>query len=968
MNREIVSHILDVLKNSTDKNVILKGLVKLRTDLVKDRDGIVLFHECNGIPPMVRFLNKPHEQILEVVLSILGNCCTDADCCKEALNNKIAIPLATILKSIPNTLIQCRACRLLGNLAKVDNSKLLSTHCPAIASAVCQILEESDDVQTQIMCFRACRFLVADYQFQRHFLASEGFTLVLKTLVNVMKNKEIPDSVIELPQKIGGLKTNQHREKYFEEVARNLEGPRSDIFDMANLKNSKICTDYIMPTEKMNIELANEILKCLLIISEINLNFQAWEAVNRTKSLAAVVFFASEENPYRATALKILSNFSKSIGAIHALGAADAVVAACELLVGRNMTKPLSESETRHCINVICMLSGDACNRSKIRRSGAIGKLLNIARGTKSHTEISSILYVLNNFQYDNISMDLMLREGLIGILISELSAYLKSDDEYRKRKREERKSMTKKRKLPENSTESVCKSQKIRDESIYDYDSPCSSPRSNVSPSSPCSSRGMSPVSGSFKVTSEEDSESETYSPVCSDDEGIDDDENMKTDPHDSDIMKLLDIASKSESIIEDNVLDKEDDDDESQDVPQFKLPKTGKSTIDIIENLIYRVTLLVNKGGELSKPETLYTIIEAINTFGLNNCFCGSLTNILSESQFFAQIIKLGIAYQLFQMTKIDELKAGGVGFLETLANVGETNYGRGELNRLLRSDEISQKRASIAVGFIVRTHRILYQMLTEGSVLLTLINLVLNEDSEFTEEAADALTAMSQTTLEIAIPDSDKESFDCDQIFDETNLATESSYDCDMKFIVHHDDNEEISVNFNKKLLTEVSEVFNSMLNSDFREGNEGEIHLKAYSASGLKYFLNLIELRSLNKPPNIPPVEEYKSAIEAFELSRVYIIPELEKVLFSIMVYLMDETNCQSVLEWSMKNYHAELTEIAINFYLCSNIPSQNKIKLFRRADYSMYSSEWNQMITDAVLVRCKDTPYYDVLMQ
>ncbi|XP_055904774.1 uncharacterized protein LOC129940453 [Eupeodes corollae] len=928
MNCEIVSYILDVLKNFNDKSLILKGLVKLRTDLVKDLDGIVMFHQCSGIPLMVRFLNKPHEQILEVVLSILGNCCTNVDCCNEALDSKIAIPLATILKGIPNALIQYRACRLLGNLAKVDSSKLLSTNCQAIALVVLQIIEESDDVQTQIMCFRACRFLVAEEKFSRHFFKWDGFTLILKTLVAVMKNKTIPEPLPELPQKVGGPKTNQH-------------------------------PDYIMPTEKSNVDLASEILKCLLIISEINLNFQAWEDVNRTNSLAAVVFFASKENPYRAIALKILSNFSKNPSAIYALGTADAIDSACELLIYRNMPKPLSESEIRDCMNVICMLSEDACNRSKMRRSGTIGKLLDNARTFKSHSEISSILYVLNNFQYDNISMDLMLREILIGILITELESYLHSDDIYRKRKREEKKNTSKKRKLPEISAEFVCKTQKLGDESNYDNEPPCSSSRSIVSPSSPCSLKEVSPIGGGFKVSSETDSESDTYSPVSSDDESIDDDDNIKTDPHYSDIMKLLDIACKSEVNLEDNALDKEDDEDESQDVPPFKLLKVGNSTIDIIENLLYRVTLLNNKGAELSKPETLFTLIEAINTFGLNNCFCGSLTNILSESQFFAQVIKLGVANQLFQMTKVDELKTGGIGFLQTLTNVGETNYAKGELARLLRSDDASQKRASIAVGFIIKNHRILYHLLTECSVLFTLINMILTEDSEFTTEAVEALTAMSQSTLEIAIPHSDKELFDYDQIFDDQNPTAES-YDCDMKFIVHHND-EEFSVSFNKKLLTDVSEVFNCMLNSDFREGNEGEIHLKAYSASGLRYFLNLIELRSQNKPPNISPVEKYKSVIEAFELSRVYIIPELEKVIFNVMVFLLDETNCQSVFEWSMKNYHVELTEIAINYYLCSNIDAHNKIKLFRKAGFSMYSKEWNQMITDVVLVRCKDTP-------
>ena len=54
-------------------------------------------------------------------------------------------------------------------------------------------------------------------------------------------------------------------------------------------------------------------------------------------------------------------------------------------------------------------------------------------------------------------------------------------------------------------------------------------------------------------------------------------------------------------------------------------------RSTIDIIENLLFRVTLLIKKRGELGKPETLNTLIKAINTFGANNNFANSLTNIL-------------------------------------------------------------------------------------------------------------------------------------------------------------------------------------------------------------------------------------------------------------------------------------------------------------------------------------------------
>lgn len=68
--------------------------------------------------------------------------------------------------------------------------------------------------------------------------------------------------------------------------------------------------------------------------------------------------------------------------------------------------------------------------------------------------------------------------------------------------------------------------------------------------------------------------------------------------------------------------------------DVPYQKLPQLGnmpRSTLDHLENLLFRVTLLVNKRGELGKSETMNTLIKAINVFGANNNFASSLTNIL-------------------------------------------------------------------------------------------------------------------------------------------------------------------------------------------------------------------------------------------------------------------------------------------------------------------------------------------------
>ncbi|XP_018804658.1 PREDICTED: uncharacterized protein LOC108978712 isoform X1 [Bactrocera latifrons] len=1013
MNRELVENILTVLKTSTDKNVVIKGLVKLRTDVVKDHDGIVLFRVAGGVPPMVRFLNKPHEKILEVALSILGNCCTDEESCKEALNCKVSFPLTTILKSIPNPVIQCRACRLLGNLAKGFASQLLAAHCPAIAQAVCQIITETSDVNTRLMAFRACRFLLPSQQFVQHFLAANGFVTTLRILTAIMKTDTPPtaqDELLNLKKAgsvIVGLKNSQHREKYFEEVARNLEGVRSDIFDHEMLKNQpRALGDYSMPEERAALDLAGEIFKCLLVLAALSIGPSAWKTLNSSGcTFAPITFFITEENPQRGMALKIISNFSKQWDAFHMLSSADSVVAACELLVAQNMSRPLTESEKRHCIHIICMLSPDACNRSKIRRSGALRKLIAMVRDSQSNTEKSQILYLLNNFQYDNMSMDLMLREGLVPVIIEELNTFLTSDDEYHKKKREEKQQSSKKRKLPkEESRETRNKITKVQDKTfLIDCESPSSSPRSYNAPSSPCSSRGMSPVGNNLFKTEEDASDDETYSPVCSDEEDDEetipaeinetmplnvrtlDNPNFPINPNsnnadNSEIMRLLDIASQINETIEDSMLDREEDDEQSQDVPYQKLPQLGnipRSTLDHLENLLFRVTLLVNKRGELGKSETMNTLIKAINTFGANNNFASSLTNILQESQFFAQVIRSGIAHQLYQLTKSEEVNKDGFGFLVTLTCVGESNYGKEELARFLRSDdEYAQKRAAITVAYIIRSQRLLYQFLNDGNALSLLLQIILNGNSdEFTAEAVDALTAMSKYTLGISVPRSNEAARANEKYEEFANDETEPLHsNCDMRFVVHrHNPKSEVNkeqlisavddvdqiVEFNKELLCNTSEVFNTMLNSDFRERNEGEIHLRTCSVSGLRYFLNLIVRRSKKLRYNVPNRGNYIAILEAFEMARVYIISEMETFLQQMLVGLLDDTNCLNVLEWSLRNCHAELTETVINYYLCSTLTTEAKVKLFHTADYSEFSTEWFEMIIETILTRCRN---------
>ncbi|EDV30581.2 uncharacterized protein Dana_GF22864 [Drosophila ananassae] len=972
---EQVEGMLNVLKTSTDRTVIYKCLVKLRTDLVKDKTGIELFRTSGGIPVMVRLITKLNEKIMEVVLSILGNCCTDELSCIEAVDLKVISPLVTILKTIPNPVIQCRACRMLGNLAKSKKAaQYLQVHYAAIAPAICHIIESTSAVQTRIMAFRVCRFLLASSQFLKHFLMANGFMQLMRIFVAVMKNDEVPKEPIpdiEVSTLIG-LKRNQHREKYFEEVARNLEGVRSDIFDYQMLKNTKRNYDYAVPKDNESaVELAHEILKCLVLISAQQIGMKAWESISRNTSLATIVCFVKEDGDQRAAALKILSNFCKDPCAFYMLSTADAIVAACEMLMAVNMAKPLTESEVRHCINIISTLSTDACSRSKIRRCGALRKLVALIRDSNSQSERSSLFHILINFQYDNLSMELMLYEGLVPMLVRELNDYLTSDDDHHKRRREERLQGGKKRKLTDpTSPEMLSKFSKTHDTLGSDFDSPSSSPRSYRT-TSPCSSRSMSPICKDLLTNDDDDN----YSPACSDDDDDDDDTTNSTSNVDTkdrriaanraqasnvlDILKLIDEGSEP---IEDTLSDKEDFEELSSDVP----PKLGPfrneagDTIDIIENLIYRITLMVNKRVELGKPETLDTLIRAINLFGANNNFANALTNILLESQFFAQIIKHGVVHQLYQLTKVEEMRKDGFAFLETLTNVGESNYGKEELVRLLRCDDINaQQRAAISVAHIIRSHRLLYQFLYDGNALTLLFDLLLRKKSEdrYADEAADAVTAMSRYTLGIGLPEIDVEESSNAICSQQISDSTPMHEQCDMRFLVGGEGDNILKIGFNKQLLCDSSEVFNKMLNSDFREGHDGEIQLQEYSASGLRYFLHLIGCHKRHLAET-----NYPALLQAFEMSRVYIIPEMESALQERLIQFLDAKNCLRLLEWALKNYHSELTETAICYYLSSALPAQEKQLLFRTAEDSVYASEWFQLLNEAVFERCRSTGY------
>lgn len=106
---------------------------------------------------------------------------------------------------------------------------------------------------------------------------------------------------------------------------------------------------------------------------------------------SCITFFARGDSPFRTHSLKILSNLAKS-SAQQILNEADAMTTVCNLITAIDLTKPLSASEERHCICVICLLAEDSCNRAKVRKSGAFKHLLQVAKNTDNDYLLTMVI------------------------------------------------------------------------------------------------------------------------------------------------------------------------------------------------------------------------------------------------------------------------------------------------------------------------------------------------------------------------------------------------------------------------------------------------------------------------------------------------------------------------------------------------------------------------------------------------
>lgn len=78
MDINYIKSTIEGLKSSSSSRV-QETLLKIRSKIITNDDGIKRFRECGGLECLLPHLRKPNERILDITLSILGNCCLEEE-------------------------------------------------------------------------------------------------------------------------------------------------------------------------------------------------------------------------------------------------------------------------------------------------------------------------------------------------------------------------------------------------------------------------------------------------------------------------------------------------------------------------------------------------------------------------------------------------------------------------------------------------------------------------------------------------------------------------------------------------------------------------------------------------------------------------------------------------------------------------------------------------------------------------
>nr|CAH7747201.1 unnamed protein product [Callosobruchus chinensis] len=914
----------------------------------------------------------PQRYIMDVCLSILGNCMMDKSCARDLVGAyNIISPLSHILKHHQKSdSINGRIFRIIGNMCqhKKDQwANLIIDKKPYIVTHTVELLKKSaaedlppDEVYSEAtlsMAIRALRLL-----------------LNCRTVIPLVKDFGVLKAVGSLFIKVS-TEWQEHKTKEY-----LLNNIIRLLHDYSRYKY------YHSIIELRNTDNGNSLLH-----------------------LSNVLLLSPKK------IVKIVMNFIK----ISQLQSELPVTEICDKFMDEIVSKYLNPEETDtsdntsmspgylECVQCICYLLEHPANRNLDRCGKCLSLLIKVLDNFQEPNAVQlkcCILLVstLNHCQYDDALIQEQLKHNVIEVLLRKLqwifgaSGTLKenhnevntSSHVNKKRvSRNSQQSTTKRKKPRENickgglkinvlaspstSTSSVVNEMRQRPSlrsqcsaSPSSSDEEYAASRYDRSPS-PCSSiasdeavfRALSPqrCPSSSPGNGDEDelSDSDDYSPVCSDVESDKECSSENEEDEGKEDHKTAELLNDMEC----------DDEEESEGKSSPAVPEEA-NIVNLKSLLVTEIAILISSFArvnpiipQLGTEEMLIALLNCSSHF---KAAVSAKTNtvyiilkILESAEYLIPLMRSKFIETMYDLTKVqhnqscdkcNDYKFVGQIILRQITILAESGVGIGEIAyALLRRRYQTRQQVALVIPYVLREKTLLARYMINCHGLDVLLRL-LKHECDMKKRAIKSLCSMASDMLNIANPkDVALNLSPTRTIKDKYKLAE----DCEQIVTFKLDDGSVLQAD--RQFLSDKSDFFRGLLSGHFRESGEDEVRLSHVTKTSLGCLFHLLKTLD-GKSETVDVQQDLETLLDVLVLSDRYLLSHIrETILNSVQKFCVNPRTIPVIYRWSLESGTNLLRVECVAYALVADISDAERFKMFN----SLFQLGFTEKLTNDI---------------
>ncbi|XP_012349280.1 armadillo repeat-containing protein 5 [Apis florea] len=807
------------------------GIWSCLTRLKNDSKCYKQFAKDGGLGILVNLLHCHNIKILNMTLSILANACMNSDAREKVKGSKIATHVISIIKHIK-----------LGNSLHCRACRLIGnlSECDWHAKSLCEagavqalvdLLQLDIYMQTYLMGIRAIRNIWTMYEGSREEILESGVIIRITSLLVMAKEQ---------------LKTNT---KYI------------DLIETC-LKAMCVFLATLDPRVGEQLRGENDMqgYKCIVQCCDMNNKI----AIRCLYNLCQI-----------AECRPILGNF----GAIESL----------IILIKDHLEL------SKETLVSLCLFCREAVNRARIRMGFGLELMLSLLKDIKNEKYHPMLLHALAQFIYDDPSITIMIKNGLLDVLVIRLKKMVTETVSYEEtnvsRKRENDSPPNKQLELKYNKTNLG------RFSSDYYRDD--WSPGSAVSVSS--SPPSTPPLPFYDSIENDENTE-DNYSPVCSDTEIMDNEDEPQEEVESLKSCKSITVnVEKSQNSEEGN-----------------------KSNVWEYANvwtlvLLSRLSHSNDPIDRLADPAT----IEALSAYikhAKNPKASRILTRIIRNGVYLIPLLKQGFVFEA-------QTLYGSEQYTRQLCALAETGGAIGELTSiLLRGEEAHKLVIAVSIPFLIKSRYILKSLLNNHGGLRLIFQILCNQQHNLYENAIWSICQLANT-LEIQ-----SEIVEKYQIIETTSADFPRVYDNHPKpATVTFELDDGTTIDACRQTLCQKSDAFSAMLEGNFSESGKKRVKLRNTSKEGLNTLLlaangSTFENRTI------------ESILDAVLLADRFLMADISDILTESSISKLNYKNLSKAWNWARMNSCHELKSCCVKRFLTASMTKSERVQAFQ--DFSI----------------------------